>query len=115
MTGKREAPPPDLLNPPAWVGYALEGYSTPVARLLAARDAVAECGRYVRQGRSRELMGLLWVKLRRRFRRKARPCCTHAWELGRSQKPFDMNGWPAGYHEYCAGCGLLLRTVTAQS
>lgn len=115
MTGNREGPPPDLLNPPMWVQYVLEGYSRPAAHLLATRDVLVECGRYVRQGRSRELMGLLWTKLRRRLRRKARLCCAHSRELGRDQKPFDFNGGPAGYHEYCAGCGILLRTVSAQS
>jgi len=53
-----------ILNAPHWFSYAMDGHSYPVARLLAFRDAVVECGRYVRQGRTRELLGILRRKIR---------------------------------------------------
>ena len=59
-------PVPSLMHPPVWVGYLFEGRSAPVARGLAVRDALAECGRYVRQGRTRELLMILRAKARRR-------------------------------------------------
>jgi hypothetical protein len=53
----------NMLQAPNWVLYAMDGHSCPVARLLAFRDAVVECGRYVRRGRSRELAGILRRKV----------------------------------------------------